>query len=1122
MIFKKLAAVICIFMLCITALPGQVSAAGKKDTNVAEVVLTSATPESEGFQIIEPGTDKSVLVASRGGESCWLMDKMQGANKSTINFTLSKQFKPEKFDGSIYDVEVDYFDSGKGYCRLVYINTDGDYERSNTIYTENTQVWKTAKFTLTNADFTGKANGKYDFYLSIKERSTKISISDESIGIRRVRVTRRPNVNKVYVSARVDEPGNTFKWFSENKTIHTTLNNLSGADANVQVTYRAITDSNFVKCEKTESVSIAKDGTTDIDVDFGEIDYCDIYRLEAEVKMSSGESFTQTPTKFAVIKTDPDGIRNEDVLFASHPDWRDNAVIPEGIEVMALSNVYGMRETISDKLVDVVAPILLENNLKLLPIYMGIPYNAKIDPTASNSWAEMPYTEKGFDGWRANVASWTTKLKDVVDRYEIWNEPNITSFNKYLAKCQGDVYTEVCRIAKEEIDKIDPGSILGGPSITGIQTTATWNQAGKPYFDDCMKNGMWKYVDAVVLHPYTNISAEEAGMIEHMKYYQNEFAKVGKPDAEVWNTETGYTTVDSKIGDEYTKGIYNCRAALLYKINRVSNMTVFYNFEKKGTIQIDREDQFGHVSPPFEDCKEWGTMYFPRESYLMVAGMNYIMAQSEADEKIDCGENINVFTYDSQKFGEKIVAMYCGDDKERTVSLKLGTDKIKLYDSKGNITELHGENGSYTFNLGGEPIYAVGDINSVTPEESKMIESSERTTSAVRGDTVTINLKKNTDKPLRVEVETPLSAELLDSGEFKDNSAQVKFINNGETGETYTMNLKIYDGENAVYTSTYRVTSHQPTTMSISVRMNGDDSDSWNAVAKITNISTNKALKGHIEFKSFDGSKKLNNMDIGIIPPQQTGEIEFGLGKLYRKGQYSVEYDIVTESGERYPGVSRFDISIAKYAENKPKIDGVIEKGEWDFNSAMYADKKDQVRQIMDWSGKNDISGKCIVMWDEDNMYVAADVTDNVFNPAAVGANQWQGDDIQLGVYYGSAGFLAIGQASTTYHEIGLALTPEGPQAWRWLSQDDAIPLGEVSDLELAVVNDGTKTYYEAAIPWKTLLKPGQQPKEGHEIAFSFLFNDNDGSGRRGWIEYTSGIGEIKNTELFSRLKLIK
>ena len=1123
---KRLFAILCAMTLIFSAveMPNSAIAAEREnELYTAEVVFDSATPAKNGFATVEPGTDTSPLMASRGGKSAWLMDKLQNNAKSTINFTLSDTVKPKEFDGSIYDIEVEYFDSGKGYCFLFYNNTDGDREYKNAFYTNATGTWKTKTFTLTNADFNEKSNGKYDFYLSIKSRSTKIPISDESIAVRRVKVTRRPNVNKLYVSTVIDEPGNTFKWFSEDKIVKATVHNYSGADANAEIKFKAVTDSGFNKGEITENISIPKDESKELELNFGNIDYCDIYGLYAEVKMSDGTVTEQMPTKFAIIKTDPNGIKNEEVMFASHPDWRENDVIPEGIELMAMSNVAGMRQTISDKLIDVVAPILKENGLKLLPIYLGIPKDVKVDPTASNAWAEMPFDERGYEGWRRNVVAWTTKLKDVVDRYEIWNEPNITSFNKFLDKCQGDVYTEVCRIAKEEIDRIDPGSILGGPSITGITITATWDEAGKPYFDDCMDKGMWKYVDALVLHPYTSNSAEKADMITSMKYYQDEFTKVGKPNAEVWNTETGYTTVDKTIGSEKVKGMYNSRAALLYKINHVSDLTVFYNFEKKGTVEIDREDQFGHVSPPFKDCKEWGTMYFPRESYLMVAGLNYLMAQSTADSVIDSGdENINVFTYDSQKFNKKIAAMYCADDKERIAAFKIDADKLNVYDSKGNKSELYGENGVFTFNLSADPIYIMGDISKIEAADSNIIEMGDTDIEAAYGDTFSIGVSKNTDKDLKLAVDLPNKAEVAEIGSFKDGKADVKIKNKAEIGESYSITLYAKDGEKTVFKTTYNISSNIPVMTTMGVSMNGTNYNSWNGTLDITNISSSKTLKGHIEFKQGDLAAKLKNVDIGIIPPNSTGRVEFGLGTVYKKGQYAMEYDVVTEDGSRYPFVGNFDLSVAKYADKKPVIDGKFDKNEWDSNTAMYADKADQIRQIKDWRGKTDVSGNCMLMWDEDNLYLAAEVTDDIFSPAPSGANQWKGDDIQFGVYYGSAGFLAIGQASTTYHELGFALTADGPQAYRWLAQDNAVAVGAVEDLELAVVNEGQKTYYEARIPWTTLLKPGQQPKAGHEMAFSFLLNDNDGDGRRGWIEYTSGIGEAKNTELFARIKLLK
>ena len=599
---KRLFSMLCAAVIASAVIvPPAAAEENVSEPNTAEVIFNSANPSKNGFKTVEPGKNTTPLLSSRGGEICWLMDKLQGNAKSTINFTLDDKLKPKEFDGSIYDIEVEYFDSGKGYCFLFYNNTDGYISHENSIYTNATGTWKTQKFTVSDADFSESANGKYDFYLSIKTRSIKIPISGESIAIRRVKVTRRPNVNKLYVSTVIDEPGNSFKWFAEDKIIKTTVHNYSGADADAEIKFKAVTDDGFNKGEITENVSLLKGETKDIELNFGNIDYCDIYGLYAEVKMSDGTVTEQMPTKFAIIKTDPDGIKNDEVYFAAHLDRYTIDTVPEGVDVLAMSNVAGMRETINDNMIIKVVPNLLKNGLKYLPIYAGLPADAKIDPNAANSWSEMPYTEKGFEGWRRNVISWTTKLKDVVDRYEIWNEPNITSFNKFLDKCQGDVYTEVCRIAKEEIDRIDPGSILGGPSITGISVRSTSATAGKPYFDDCMQEGMWKYVDACVLHPYTHISAEDANMIEDMKYYQNEFAKVGKADAEIWNTETGYTTVDKFIGSEKVKGMYNSRAALLYKINNVSDLTVFYNFEKKGTVLTDREDQFGHVSPGYED-----------------------------------------------------------------------------------------------------------------------------------------------------------------------------------------------------------------------------------------------------------------------------------------------------------------------------------------------------------------------------------------------------------------------------------------------------------------------------------------------------------------------------------------
>ena len=78
-----------------------------------------------------------------------------------------------------------------------------------------------------------------------------------------------------------------------------------------------------------------------------------------------------------------------------------------------------------------------------------------------------------------------------------------------------------------------------------------------------------------------------------------------------------------------------------------------------------------------------------------------------------------------------------------------------------------------------------------------------------------------------------------------------------------------------------------------------------------------------------------------------------------------------------------------------------------------------------------------------------------------------------------------------------------------------------VDNAQLQITRDenAKETIYELALPW-TELKPCE-PIDGM-ISFSVLVNDNDGKGRKGWIEWGSGIGESKDNKLFRAIYLEK
>lgn len=169
------------------------------------------------------------------------------------------------------------------------------------------------------------------------------------------------------------------------------------------------------------------------------------------------------------------------------------------------------------------------------------------------------------------------------------------------------------------------------------------------------------------------------------------------------------------------------------------------------------------------------------------------------------------------------------------------------------------------------------------------------------------------------------------------------------------------------------------------------------------------------------------------------------------------------------------------------------------------------VRIDKDYGGAEDCSAQLRLAWDQDYLYVAAEIDDNVQHQEDGGAQIWRGDCLQLAWRNGAPnsrpGF------DGTEHEVGLTLTSAGPLVFQWAP--GAAPL---SAAKLAVLREGERTIYEAAIPWSAL--GVKSPRAGLRSAWSMTVNDNDGAGFRGWLEWTPGICGGKDSSLFGWLVL--
>ena len=104
--------------------------------------------------------------------------------------------------------------------------------------------------------------------------------------------------------------------------------------------------------------------------------------------------------------------------------------------------------------------------------------------------------------------------------------------------------------------------------------------------------------------------------------------------------------------------------------------------------------------------------------------------------------------------------------------------------------------------------------------------------------------------------------------------------------------------------------------------------------------------------------------------------------------------------------------------------------------------------------------------------------------------------------------------AKTPVASVLLPCMPE-PSNMPWTpTTQTGVPPG----VQAKVVRDETAhtTTYEIAIPWSTL----GFAAEDRLLSTTVVINENDGTGRRGWLTWGKGVAETKNPALFNAVRL--
>ncbi|WP_327287370.1 glycoside hydrolase family 3 C-terminal domain-containing protein [Streptomyces sp. NBC_01198] len=173
------------------------------------------------------------------------------------------------------------------------------------------------------------------------------------------------------------------------------------------------------------------------------------------------------------------------------------------------------------------------------------------------------------------------------------------------------------------------------------------------------------------------------------------------------------------------------------------------------------------------------------------------------------------------------------------------------------------------------------------------------------------------------------------------------------------------------------------------------------------------------------------------------------------------------------------------------------------------------------YGGAADLSGKVWLDWDATNLYLTADLTDDVFSEPATGADIWQGDCLQFAATSGVPGASATESTASVngHYEYGAALTSAAAQLYRWTAPTEGS--GQVTNATVHVTRDDAThtTLYEVALPWSDLTSV--QPTADNVFSFALDVNEKDNGVRKGYTQWGDGIGSSKDVAGFNMAQLM-
>ncbi len=1110
-----------------------------------DVAYVDFTDEKTVDMTVEMGSGEPVLV-DRDGRTGWQISDEAGEEAAaSIYIELSDSFAGDAEDGNTFEVEIDYYDEGSALFNFLYNSWDMDRYFAGRAMTESLgangtaadiKQWRTATFRVQDGNFKGKRDYP-DMIISAgylnRNRIDENTINEfgrtygegyltnwgksttrDPIVIGAVRVKKLDTKNPLSVTASYDFEAYTI-FNDEAAKINYSVENISDEPYDLNAKYEILYGGEVIKT-KDDTLSVGAGETKELSVDMGSVDKYGELVFRATFSGNGIENVTEMPLCHAREPKEANERLGTNVHFegsqAYPQDFDGEYELIKRAGYSSTRNTIRWYRTQTSPGVDELNPQLTKEleyqekyGLDFLP-------NAAIDDTVTGDMTS-PETLAKF----SDHCEWLAKTYKGKSEYiQTENEWNIHAGTQFADKAEG--YLPLLKATHDGLKRGDPDvKILG----------VCWAGYAPADFRNLFDAGCLDYMDAFSYQYYwQGRNPVDGNIFKNGEELKELLAEYGCEDMPVIMSECGWNDgFDSAVTTEDTAS-WHAQLILQNSAWKTYDKLYTYEFANSGEKKSYTEACFGAVESAYGTYPSK-----PKPAYYATAMANWALSGTEFIDALDGMENTSrlyAFRYsrdNGDDLGNNMIALWHLDGR-KIMGLDLGTDKCKMYDMYGNECELSAVNGVFTVTVSERPMYLIGDFDKIEEAQPQ-----------VTVDTLEIDAAPEDSVIQTISISGADGAELVpctsrlvaDEGNTVENGT-VQYTAKTPSFKLFNDRAEydiVKDGA-VIYHGDVKVNGADTITVDVEQKLLDEKyPNRWGLDIYVTNNRNSGAVNGTITFNTPSDFASLMTASFENLKSRETRRIRLFMPEIQTKEMRLLNMTVNVSGYASQDYSQRLFFTVVPYADEKPVVDGIAEKGEYngdswfsikageptENNSKQMYESLDGITMHM---GDDDLSARATMKYDDENIWFFIDVTDDVFVNNNSDDALWNGDSVQMGI-------ADEGDNVSSYCELTAALTPKGPQIYRHYTNNDANPVGLVTNMELAVVRDGIHTRYEIRLPWSEVLSDPSRVKAGYRPKFALLINEDDGKGRNAYLEYSNTLGALgtyKNISMFSDMIL--